>query len=637
MDDGFALIQAFRSPELSIRGVSVVFGNTPLDAAFPIGQRVVRDFGPQDLPIYRGASSAQELGRETAASRALAEALLREPLTILAIGPVTNIATVLENHPELARHLTQIIAVAGRRPQQRFLASAKARPFRDFNFEMDPEAFRVLLDSGVPLVLDPWEISSKVWLHHDDLEKIRKSNPSLRWVIDAASDWLALWKQNHGVDGFNPFDTLAVGYARAPSSFSCESRPVTIRVLPDDTVGPNETHVSQKPYLIAGRTIDSNRSALYCYQAPTVFASELVQVLSKPIGLTAPIDHSQWDKLLKRYVTPESRVNYDGLRHHGLRELDSYLRQLAAPWPDGMSQNAAKAALIDAYNALTVRWVLSNYPTSSIWSTDHPFQAARHTIDGRKVSLDQIEDQLRLMHDPRIHSALVCAARSCPPLRREAYLADRIDEQLDDNVRRWLANPNLNEFIPEQRLLRISEIFHWYGADFNESGGLRSFLATYAPLNDQPFLHDPKTAIKYKTYHWGLNDNSALGKDYSQLHFYWDWAKNGYLYQSARTWFFGLGQKYGVNPLVFGSIYVGAIPFFSLSIAWLIRNLRRQKSSVLPLMCASFCFVSAYLYLLIAGKNIPYWVYGFVALMVGLGIYSTSLKIRSKLREGRTS
>ncbi len=75
-------MQAFRSPELSIRGVSVVFGNAPLATAFPIGQRLVRDFGPRNLPIYRGASSAEERGTETDASRALAQALVRGHLTI---------------------------------------------------------------------------------------------------------------------------------------------------------------------------------------------------------------------------------------------------------------------------------------------------------------------------------------------------------------------------------------------------------------------------------------------------------------------------------------------------------------------------------------------------------------------------
>jgi pyrimidine-specific ribonucleoside hydrolase len=260
-----------------------VFGNAPLEEAFPIGQRLVRDFGPRHLPVYRGASSAQERGKETDASRALAQALAHEHLTILVIGPATNIATVIEKHPELSKQINQIIAVAGRRPHQRFLASPNARPFRDFNFEMDPEAFRVLLDSSVPLVLVPWEISSKVWVRASDLERMRASNGSLRWVIDAASDWLAHWKKDYDVDGFNPFDTLAVGYARAPSSFSCESLPVAIQVLPDDTVKPNEPHAPEKPYLIASHTLKANRSALYSSQAPKEFASQLVRVLSEPL------------------------------------------------------------------------------------------------------------------------------------------------------------------------------------------------------------------------------------------------------------------------------------------------------------------------------------------------------------------
>ncbi|MGI8958303.1 MAG: nucleoside hydrolase [Bryobacteraceae bacterium] len=640
IDDGLARIQAFRAPELSVRGISVVFGNAPLSAAFPIGQRLVQDFGPQNLHVYRGASSAEELGKETDASRALVQALTHEQLTILAIGPATNIATVLENHPELSRQVKQIIAVAGRRPGQRFSASPAASPFRDFNFEMDPQAFRVLLNSRVPLVLVPWEISSKVWLRNTDLETIRASNESLRWVVDAASDWIAHWKKEYGVDGFNPFDTLAIGYARAPSSFSCESLPVAIQVHRDDTARGTASP-TQKPYLIASRTLNTHRFALYCSQAPTGFASQLVKVLSGSawrVNITsAGLDHSRWNNLLTRHVSLESRVNYNDLKHHGLSELNSYLQQLAKPWPDGMDQNATKAALINAYNALTVRWIVSNYPTPSIWSTDHPFRAVRQTIDGRKVSLDQIEEQLRSMQDPRVHSALVCAARSCPPLRQEAYLGVSINEQLDDNVRRWLADPNLNEFSPERHSARVSEIFKWYGGDFNKTGGVRAFLAEYTPRDAQSFLHDPKTAMEYKPYHWGLNDSSELGKGYSQLHFYWDWARNGYLYRSVRNWFFGLGQKYGVNPLIFGGIYVGAIPFFSLSIAWLIHNLRRHKSPVLPLMCASFCFVSAYLYLLIAGKHIPYWVYGFVALMIGFGIYSTSRKIRSKLRDDGSS
>jgi Inosine-uridine preferring nucleoside hydrolase len=106
VDDGFALIQAFHSPELDIRGVSVVYGNAPFEQAWPISQEIVRKYGPPGLPIFAGATEAVDLGRETDATRALAAALEKEPLTILALGPVTNVATVLKNHPELGARIT---------------------------------------------------------------------------------------------------------------------------------------------------------------------------------------------------------------------------------------------------------------------------------------------------------------------------------------------------------------------------------------------------------------------------------------------------------------------------------------------------------------------------------------------------
>jgi hypothetical protein len=364
-------------------------------------------------------------------------------------------------------------------------------------------------------------------------------------------------------------------------------------------------------------------------------AAVLLLLVLAGAASAADLDHSRWNALLKAYVTPESRVDYGNLREHGLAELDLYLRELARPWPEGMQPEETKAALINSYNALTVRWILSNYPVKSIWRTEDPFRVARHTLDGNSVSLDQIEGRLRAMGDPRIHSALVCAARSCPPLLREAYVAARLDEQLDDNVRRWLANPLSNELAPENRTARVSQIFNWYAGDFEQSGGVREFLARFAPARDAAFLSNPDAKIEYETYHWGLNDASPLGSDYSQRTFYWDWARNGYLWTEIKDWFLGLGRKYGVHPIIFGSIYVGAIPFFSLSVAWLIRNIRRRHSPVLPALCASFCLISAYLYLIIAGKNIPVWVYFFVAGMVGYGAYSTVRTIKNKVRERR--
>ena len=146
------------------------------------------------------------------------------------------------------------------------------------------------------------------------------------------------------------------------------------------------------------------------------------------------------------------------------------------------------------------------------------------------VSLDQIESRLRAMGDPRIHAALVCAARSCPPLRREAYVAERLGEQLDDNVRQWLADRSLNTFDPDRAHADISPIFKWYASDFGSyPGGLEGFLSQYAPPDVKGGLGERKFQIRFKAYDWGLNDQSRFGTEYSRLRFAVDWVRNWFL------------------------------------------------------------------------------------------------------------
>ena len=102
-------------------------------------------------------------------------------------------------------------------------------------------------------------------------------------------------------------------------------------------------------------------------------------------------------------------------------------------------------------------------------------------------------------------------------------------------------------------------------------------------------------------------------------------------FEMTKDWFLGLGEQYGVNPIIFGSIYVGAIPFFTLSLGWLVKNYRKGKSIIVPALSTIFFFISAYLYLIIAGKNVPWWVYGVVVLLVLGGAYSTIQKIRKRV------
>ncbi len=99
-------------------------------------------------------------------------------------------------------------------------------------------------------------------------------------------------------------------------------------------------------------------------------------------------------------------------------------------------------------------------------------------------------------------------------------------------------------------------------------------------------------------------------------------------WETIKHWFLSLGENYGVNPYIFGGIYVGAIPFFFICLSWTIKNIKQKKTFVLPLLLTGLFFISAYLYLIIAGKNIPVWVYIFIGIMILYGVYSTIKKIK---------
>ena len=102
--------------------------------------------------------------------------------------------------------------------------------------------------------------------------------------------------------------------------------------------------------------------------------------------------------------------------------------------------------------------------------------------------------------------------------------------------------------------------------------------------------------------------------------------------EAFTDWFLSLGEEYGVNPWIFGAIYIGAIPFFLASIAWLVKRARAGRSTVVPGLLAGFFFVSAYLYLAIAGRNIPVWVWIFLAVLVVWGAWSQVRQTRAKIR-----
>jgi hypothetical protein len=233
-----------------------------------------------------------------------------------------------------------------------------------------------------------------------------------------------------------------------------------------------------------------------------------------------------WNELLQQHVRViddghASQVDYAGMRRDQAR-LDSYTRELSAVTMaqfDGWNRHEQMSFLINAYNAFTVQLVLTRWPKldsikdlGSLFSS--PWKKDFFVLLGQRSDLDQIETRLRgrKYADPRIHFALNCASISCPMLRPEAYVGERLDRQLDDAMNRFLGDPKRNHYDPRGDTLQVSKIFDWYAGDFRHApcrsaAGLLALHA--AQLSDAPQIvariRAQQIDIDYLPYHWDLN------------------------------------------------------------------------------------------------------------------------------------
>ena len=243
----------------------------------------------------------------------------------------------------------------------------------------------------------------------------------------------------------------------------------------------------------------------------------------------ANVPHEAWDALLKKYVNDRGLVAYADWKKNqaDVQALDDYLKQFAEKPQTPAGRNDAAASLINLYNATTIKWILSNYPTESIQALTDSFSAKRHEIGGANVSLDDIENNtLRPFLGYRAHAVLVCAARTCPPLQRFAYTGAQLDQQIDTAYGAWLARDDLNQFLPDKKKVEISSIFNWFKNDFDQTGGAKQVLVKYAPQQYHDFLAGGDYEISYLPYNWGLNDQGDHGKDYGRNQMIWDWVLN---------------------------------------------------------------------------------------------------------------
>jgi Protein of unknown function, DUF547 len=210
--------------------------------------------------------------------------------------------------------------------------------------------------------------------------------------------------------------------------------------------------------------------------------------------------HVGLDSLLQRYVSTDGKVNYRGLKAEQAA-LTAYLQVLSDHVPtDNTDRSVALAYWINAYNAFTLDLIVRNYPTKSIMRFDggKTWDVRRIVLGGKKYSLNQIENDIirPKFKDPRIHFAVNCAARSCPPLHNRAFTATNLEVILDARTRLFINNPAYNSI--NGTTVRVSKIFEWYAVDF---GDLRNFLNKYA---DKPVKRG--ASIVFQEYNWDLNE-----------------------------------------------------------------------------------------------------------------------------------
>ncbi len=254
-----------------------------------------------------------------------------------------------------------------------------------------------------------------------------------------------------------------------------------------------------------------------------LIASTLAVAALDPLAAAAPLafDHAEWDALLHAHVTA-GLVDYDAFARSA--EFGAYLGRLASAQPDALAQADRLAFWINTYNAYTIQQVNAHAERRSIRNIRKtlgmlplkgPWSEPMVHAAGRTLTLDEVEHEIirKQFREPRIHFALVCAALGCPPLRSEAYVGARLEEQLDDQARAFLLrSPGKNRVDLASRTVFVSSILVWYRDDFGGGdAAIGRFLARYWPEGEeQRLLASGWFDLRETDYDWTLN-NTAPG------------------------------------------------------------------------------------------------------------------------------
>jgi len=252
--------------------------------------------------------------------------------------------------------------------------------------------------------------------------------------------------------------------------------------------------------------------------------------------IQATFDYSDYAEVLKEHVNNEGMVNYKSLKANPVK-LEAFVKAIGKIDNRGYEKWNADdriAFLINAYNGLTLKVIIDNYPIkptlfqslvfpkNSIQQIPGAWDRIKFNVIGKDVTLDTIEhDMLRKdFNEPRIHMALVCASIGCPFLRNEPYIASRLNAQLDDQCRRFLANPAKFRIDRDKKVVYMSPIFDWYGKDFikkyapaekiddydDKISAVLSFISAHLTKSDTEYILAGNFKVKYLNYDWSVNE-----------------------------------------------------------------------------------------------------------------------------------
>jgi hypothetical protein len=250
-------------------------------------------------------------------------------------------------------------------------------------------------------------------------------------------------------------------------------------------------------------------------KAETLIISLVLTLMS--VVPIAAFDFSDWDALIKKHVNPKkvdgvmiNAVNYKNLKNDG--DFKKLFSRLNLVRENSLKTREEKLVFwINTYNILSAKMVADRFPIKSIKDAGSFFspvwEKPAGLVAGKKRTLNEIEHEiLRKMNEPRIHVAIVCASVSCPDLRLEAFTADKLNEQLIDQMKRFLQSSEKGMRMDKKNnRVYLSLIFKWFKDDFESMGGVLKVISNYVSPEAAKALMNPSIDVSYFDYNWGIN------------------------------------------------------------------------------------------------------------------------------------